>query len=299
MSVCTILKCDVFPQHPSEIHQFVRDLGRRNKNAVISRASRMSAVRLSQVLDKRGIPCVTVTKDEFISAMASTGARPSLKRKLDSRPHRLPKEFSTLLKSGAPLWPSPTPTTMRNAYSAFTWAMHYYHTFADDPTVSLHNGVLSCLLLNFTMIRRLSDDAYFLSLQRASFVTLAIRLEPIGDTSFYKVVGNITELHALKVEGEFNAMSWAPRPPSYLLIHHRDLAAHQAMLVQRVGAETGLVKYMLATSICCADSDLQFIASEYVLEYFLLRSFVRQICQNIRAPYGPQLGLAWASFWPT
>ena len=148
------------------------------------------------MLESRGIPCVDVTKERFVRRLSDSRAVPrGLKRKFLSAHHKLPERYSRILHPNR-IWQSPDPLHLRVGLGAFEWTQQYYNNYAATPTVQVAYGGLACLFVDFSLVRRLSDDRCFMLLQRTKHVTLGLGCHAIADGVYVSAFTAVVELFA-------------------------------------------------------------------------------------------------------
>ena len=198
-------------RRPQELHQYVRDRGRKNKNDVISRISRLNACRTSGVLVQRGMNPVKVEKEQFIASVSDTRRAPKLAMKFNSASHRLPAAWSKMMRPNR-TWPSPDNANSRIPFGAFVWATHYYGNYVNDAAVTIGAGQMACLLLNFTLLRRIADNRFFVTLSKTEHAAVAAEVSLVTDGMFRADAHDVVELYATRPEGEYEAIPWVAVP---------------------------------------------------------------------------------------
>jgi len=80
---------ETFPdnKHIEDMHEYLREMKRMNKNNVIGRMSRYRQVVLSGRLESRGIQTSGISKEEFCALFGSSEPRRSIARKFEARSH--------------------------------------------------------------------------------------------------------------------------------------------------------------------------------------------------------------------
>lgn len=101
-----------------EVHQYIRDKGRNNKNFVISRTSRFNACRTSGVLERREMQPVQVSKQQFVGRFSQSRQKPNLADRFKSSSHRLPASWSNMMRPTR-TWASPDNINSRIPFGPF------------------------------------------------------------------------------------------------------------------------------------------------------------------------------------
>jgi len=109
------------------LHEFLRDATRDSKNTLVSRVARMQHCVFSGRLEERNVDAVDVTFAEFEEAFRSETRTPQ-----DLGPsawttssHKVPQDWSRLLRKGNPSWPSPTPRSALPSLAGWMWLRNY------------------------------------------------------------------------------------------------------------------------------------------------------------------------------
>ena len=159
-----------------EVHQYLRDLNRNNRNNINNRASLFGAAVHSGVLESRGIPHLKVSKSEFIAKYGERASKKSLKHAFRSQTHKLPERMSKLMLKGD--WASPTVETTWEGTAAWLWETV---RSAEQPHFA---AWYSRILPTHTILATVGDDAasgkLYLCLGSVDHGAMVLNMVPLG-----------------------------------------------------------------------------------------------------------------------
>ena len=241
-----------------EHHGKLRDAARACKHNVTTRVARMQTVRNSQVLEARGIPTVTVTRDQYVEQCRR---QPEITRgSFESASHHLRQDWEALKMPGARSWASPTPSSSRRALTAWHWCLNR----GDRPVVAAR---CSSAFSSYVIVRRLSDRSTYFTLEAAKWGVLALSSRELVTDTLFTVTSNVEILHATALKDEFVIIPTSTCSPARLAAEYPQLPASLGITFRRTGPDISMLRFLMSRKITMSCDDLLQIVRELGLPH--------------------------------
>ncbi len=232
-------------------HEKLRDNERRNKNLKSARLKRQVVCIGSGILEGRNIPHQATGVNELRRRPPKRGTR--TRATFQPWTHRLGQEWLRLLQPGQKAWASPTPLRMREAMSAWAWALRF---FKQDlvGSVPITAAWLSVLVPEKALVMHQSTGAIWLALGNGHWGVLVVSLRHCNGTQGAGALfdlpqeAQVTWLHVTDLE------TWVALPyefvsPLWLQVHAADHTGSGRVLLRQTGPESTLLKAALASRV--------------------------------------------------
>ena len=220
----------------------------------------MQTVRSSDVIERRGIPTITVTQEQFVTEYRRDPDLP--RRSFESSCHNLSQSWERLKHPGIRCWTSPTPASSRAMAAAWHWALHL-----DDLDV-VGSARASCVLPPFQFVRQIADNRFYCILSPAKWGALALRVERISERVFLlsKEQSYLTIVHATRIQDQFMVVPTSVCSPARLRVDHPGIM-ESCICYYQDAPEVGLLKHLFSHRVTVSNADLLYIAGELKLPH--------------------------------
>ena len=194
-----------------EIHMFLRDLARHNKNNINSFAPKYAAAMHSNKLEERGVPHFKVTKEEFVGKFREKAARKPMPSKYAAKRFKMPQLMSSMM--GHKNWESPTQESYCNSLGAWFW-----NTYRVDNGIADHDAAWWTKLMKpHTLLLYVPDQHFSVclgTLKRAALGFSAVHLGNSANTNIFTVRPQELEILHMTQPLMWHQIPWEPVAPS-------------------------------------------------------------------------------------
>ena len=241
-----------------EHNEKLRDAARSCKHNVTSRVSRMQTLRNANVLEARGMPTISVSREQYVEEYRR---EPTLNRKsFESAKHPMPIEWEKLKWPGVRSWPSPTPSSSRRAVTAMHWCLN-------RGVLGVSAARCSCAFSSYSLVRRLRDGSAYYVLEPAKWGSIAFAIREVVADGLFAVRGTIEIVHATVLTDEFVVIPTSVCSPGRLAAEFPHLPASLGILLRRTGPDVSILRHLLSLPITINREDLIYLGSKLELPH--------------------------------